>query len=163
MAYPASVIAFAFVNKAIEEGNPITQMKLQKILYFAQGVHLALNDKDHPLIKETFQAWKYGPVIPEIYREYKFYGSAPITDTTLITLFHGDIYEKMVEELDEKAKKTIEITWQNTKEIDGLKLSNWTHSVDSPWHKHYKEGVTDLPIPNEDIYDYFSKFMEKSA
>ena len=81
MAYPASFIANGFLTRAIQEGNLITQMKLQKILYFAQGLHLATYGT--PLIQENFQAWKFGPVIPEIYQIYKFYGSEPITDTTL--------------------------------------------------------------------------------
>ncbi|MGN6477898.1 MAG: Panacea domain-containing protein, partial [Flavipsychrobacter sp.] len=63
--YPASVIAYAFVIKGIEEGNPVTQMKLQKLVYFANGIYLAQGYG--PLIKESFQSWEYGPVVPEIY------------------------------------------------------------------------------------------------
>ena len=82
MAYPASLIAQLFVKKGIEEGNPITQMKLQKVVYFAHGLYLGSQRK--PLIKESFQAWKFGPVVPDIYHTYKLYGSAPITDTDWI-------------------------------------------------------------------------------
>jgi uncharacterized phage-associated protein len=65
MAYPASLIAQLFVNRAIKEGNPITQMKLQKMVYVAHGLYLASHNE--PLIKENFQAWRFGPVVPDIY------------------------------------------------------------------------------------------------
>lgn len=61
-SYSAKDIAMAFVKKAIESGKPVTQMQLQKMVYFAHGLHLA-NTKGEPLVKEEFQAWRYGPVI----------------------------------------------------------------------------------------------------
>ncbi|HJD56401.1 MAG TPA: DUF4065 domain-containing protein [Rickettsia endosymbiont of Pyrocoelia pectoralis] len=47
-----------------EAGDTITQLKLQKLIYFAQGVHLALFDK--PLFEEEIEAWKHGPVAPKL-------------------------------------------------------------------------------------------------
>ncbi|KJV77759.1 Panacea domain-containing protein [Orientia tsutsugamushi] len=44
-----------------EAGDVITKLKLQKLVYFAQGVHLALFDK--PLFKEDIEAWENGPVV----------------------------------------------------------------------------------------------------
>ena len=41
MAYSASLIADALVKRGIKEGRPVTQMKLQKMVYFAHGYHLA--------------------------------------------------------------------------------------------------------------------------
>ena len=82
MPYSASVIAYAFVQKGIEEGKFVTQMKLQKMVYFAHGYHLARYNE--PLIREEFEAWKFGPVVPSIYQSYKLYGSDMIIDTGLI-------------------------------------------------------------------------------
>lgn len=50
----------------------LTPLKLQKILYFAQGWYLANTSK--PLFREKIWAWKYGPVVKEVYNEYKRYG-----------------------------------------------------------------------------------------
>ncbi|MDI9364582.1 MAG: DUF4065 domain-containing protein [Flavobacterium sp.] len=158
MTYTASTIALKFVKLGIEYELPVTQMKLQKMLYFAQGIHLVLNDRK-PLFEESFQAWKYGPVIPQIYHQYKFYGSQPILDTELLIIFNNN--EAIIENLDTAAKKTIEFTWENTKDIDAIRLSNWTHNSGSPWSKHYVPGATDLVIPNEEIADYFSRFLVK--
>lgn len=48
--------------------HDITNMKLQKLLYFAQGLFLALKGK--PIFKEEIQAWKHGPVVPAAYEEF---------------------------------------------------------------------------------------------
>lgn len=151
--YSASKIAFEFVKKGIEQGVPVTQMKLQKMVYFAHGIHLALYDK--PLIKESFQAWKYGPVVPALYQAYKFYGSNPITDTDLIEL----LYDIDKEQLDNDSQESINNTWDTLKDINASQLSNWTHNTGSPWETNYVNGSSDINIPNEEIKEYFKKFM----
>ena len=156
MPYPAKVIAYAFVKRGIEEGIPVTQMKLQKMVYFAHGIHLALYG--NPLIKETFQAWKYGPVVRDIYNSFKFYGSQPISDT--IYLFSTELLEADLKNLDENACKAIEITWNTLKGLNAAQLSNWTHKEGSPWRAAYIEGVNEVAIPNESIQHYFEQFLE---
>jgi uncharacterized phage-associated protein len=156
MPYSASVIAYAFVKKAIEEGSPLTQMKLQKMVYFAQGIHLILHDE--PLIKENFQAWKYGPVVPAIYHDYKFYGSSPINDTELVEFDPKD-NELINFGMDINAQESVNETWKILKDSNAIQLSNWTHNEDSPWHKHFVNGVNDIDIPNVDIKNYFSRFL----
>jgi uncharacterized phage-associated protein len=156
MAYPASLIAFAFVKKGIDEGLFVTQMKLQKLVYFAQGAHLA---KYHqPLINETFQAWMYGPVIPEIYQDFKLYGSRPIIDTAEFT---PSLSYKPPFRLDAEAMDTINYTWGVLKDFSAMSLSKWTHRADGPWSKVYDPQVKSTPIPNDDIKQYFSKLLIK--
>jgi uncharacterized phage-associated protein len=57
-------------------GEPITNLKLQKLLYYAQGFYIALYDG--PLFSDDLEAWTYGPVVPDIYHQYKRYGSGVI-------------------------------------------------------------------------------------
>ena len=52
-------------------------MKLQKLAYFAHGWNLAI--RNTPLINESVEAWKFGPVIPSLYHDVKGYGMEPIT------------------------------------------------------------------------------------
>lgn len=59
-----------------KEGEVITNLKLQKLVYYAQSASLALYDT--PLFQEAIEAWKYGPVVPELYHAYKQYGSASL-------------------------------------------------------------------------------------
>lgn len=154
MPYPATLIAYAFVKRGIEEGAPVTQMKLQKMVYFAHGLHLAVYKT--PLIRDQIQAWKYGPVIPLIYQAYKFYGSAPISGTDLILLGNE---ENELASLDAKAKKTINYTWSALKDTDVIRLTNWTHKEGSPWKDNYVEGINEIPIPNATIQKYFETFL----
>ncbi|MEO5891780.1 MAG: type II toxin-antitoxin system antitoxin SocA domain-containing protein [Ferruginibacter sp.] len=154
--YPASLIAYYFVKKGIDEKTPVTQMKLQKMVYFAQGIHLIIHKQ--PLVTENFQAWKYGPVIPGIYNTYKFYGSEPIDDTDwAITMEENTDLSS----LDTDAMETLDYTWDTLKNTNAVKLSNWTHNPDSPWAKSYVPGVNDINIPNEKISEYFERFLVK--
>ena len=52
-----------------ESGSTITPLKLQKILYYAQGYYLAMYDE--ALFPEDFQAWAHGPANEQIYEKYK--------------------------------------------------------------------------------------------
>jgi uncharacterized phage-associated protein len=56
--------------------EPITNLKLQKLLYYAQGFYIALYDR--PLFSDDLEAWTYGPVVPDVYHQYKCYGSGVI-------------------------------------------------------------------------------------
>ncbi|OQY42717.1 MAG: hypothetical protein B6240_13665 [Desulfobacteraceae bacterium 4572_87] len=51
-----------------EAGDLISNLKLQKLVYYAQGFYLALYDE--PLFNEPIEAWTHGPVIRELYRSY---------------------------------------------------------------------------------------------
>ena len=62
-----------FLSKTIDEDSKITNLKLQKLLYYAQGFYLALFDKK--LFDEEIEAWQYGPVCVSIYHNFKGYGS----------------------------------------------------------------------------------------
>ncbi|NER49254.1 MAG: SocA family protein [Symploca sp. SIO1A3] len=70
--YSALDIAKYFITLASpEQEDFITNLKLQKLLYYAQGFYLAMFDK--PLFTEKIEAWQYGPVVPDIYHHYKQY------------------------------------------------------------------------------------------
>lgn len=155
MPYPASVIAYAFVKKGIEESNFLTQMKLQKVVYFAHGYHLAKFGT--PLIKEQFQAWQYGPVAPTIYQKYKLYGSDFIKSVDLLNRVSD--FQKYYLQLDANAIEAIDYTWETTKDLSASDLSNWTHLPDSPWDQAYIEGVNGILIDNKAIEDYFSTVL----
>lgn len=156
MSYRAKTIAYAFVKRGIDEGIPVTQMKLQKMVYVAHGIHLALYSE--PLIKEHFQAWKYGPVVRDIYSSYKFYGSKPIYHTDWLFSQESMIANEL-NTLDTKATKTIDTTWDALKTLNAGQLSNWTHKDESPWAQVYVEGVNDIVIPNEVIGNYFKQWV----
>ncbi|HEU4556472.1 MAG TPA: type II toxin-antitoxin system antitoxin SocA domain-containing protein [Longimicrobium sp.] len=68
----AQEVADYFTNLAQERGDELSNLKLQKLLYYAQGWHLGLHGT--PLFPEKFQAWPSGPVIPDVFWRYYDFG-----------------------------------------------------------------------------------------
>ncbi|MBX9704401.1 MAG: DUF4065 domain-containing protein [Silvanigrellaceae bacterium] len=75
--YQASSVANKMLEIASERGNVLTPMQLIKLVYLAHAWMLALHRR--PLAKEAVEAWKYGPVIPQLYHEIKNFRSNPVT------------------------------------------------------------------------------------
>lgn len=98
MAYKALDIANKLLSHAANngEGELMSNMKLQKMLYYQQGFHLAYFNT--PLFDEDIEAWMYGPVVPCVYEHFKGKGSMglePFADE--ITL--SDIEENLFDEV----------------------------------------------------------------
>ncbi|HEX2201715.1 MAG TPA: type II toxin-antitoxin system antitoxin SocA domain-containing protein [Longimicrobium sp.] len=74
-----NVVADYFVRFSHEVGDPITNLKLQKLVYYAQAWHLALQGER--LIADPFQAWVHGPVCPPLYQRFRPYGWNPISES----------------------------------------------------------------------------------
>ena len=73
MAYPVIQIANQLLLYSADAGRELmTNMKLQKMLYYQQGFHLAYFGT--PLFEEDIEAWMYGPVVPAVYEAYKAFG-----------------------------------------------------------------------------------------
>jgi len=157
--YSSITIAHNLIKRGIDECKPIDQMQLQKMLYFAQGYNLVMNNT--PLIEEDFQAWRYGPVIPQVYQTCKIYGSSLIKDLTIFELFVEDKYinDKAYNVISESGKKTIDLTWNALKKVDAINLSNWTHIDGSPWQLVYEAGSNHI-ISKESIKTYFLQFLK---
>ncbi|MBX3045432.1 MAG: DUF4065 domain-containing protein [Anaerolineales bacterium] len=72
----AKFVADYFLHRAREDEELISNMKLQKLLYYAQGFHLAMFDVS--LFKEEIVRWMHGPVVRDLYFEYNKYGAGSI-------------------------------------------------------------------------------------
>lgn len=145
--YSSSDIAKFFLHKSVGENIAITNLKLQKMLYIAHGLHLALTGE--PLLEERVECWPYGPVIKEIYYEYKNFGNGPITPDANQKEFN----------FDQSALQALDYTWETAKFTDPIKLSNWTHIEGSPWKRAFDENKS--VIPNHYIEEYFKQFLKE--
>jgi uncharacterized phage-associated protein len=76
VVYDPRSICNLILNEAVEAGRAISNLALQKLLYFAHGLHLV--ETKHPLVTGFFEAWKYGPVHPIAYGAFKKAGANPI-------------------------------------------------------------------------------------
>ena len=112
-------IADYFIALAQETGSFVSNLKLQKLVYYAQAWHLALHKE--PLFPEDFQAWVHGPVIPELYQKYKPFGWQPIEQEVNVQL--------PIVVLDFLAEVAQEYFG-----CDAYKLEQMTHS-EIPWQR----------------------------
>jgi uncharacterized phage-associated protein len=78
MRTAAQKVADYIISFFYEYGDAITNLKLQKLMYYAQAWHLAIFDK--PLFEGDFEAWVHGPVHMETYQRFKGYRWDPITE-----------------------------------------------------------------------------------
>ncbi|MEN8215513.1 MAG: type II toxin-antitoxin system antitoxin SocA domain-containing protein [Pseudomonadota bacterium] len=70
-------VARYFLAQVDEDaGDLISNLKLQKLVYYAQGINLALSD--HPLFPEALEAWIHGPAVPVLFHTYKSYEAGAI-------------------------------------------------------------------------------------
>ncbi|HET7461522.1 MAG TPA: type II toxin-antitoxin system antitoxin SocA domain-containing protein [Longimicrobium sp.] len=78
-AVTTNKIADWFIHFAHEVGDPITNLRLQKLVYYAQAWYLALHGKR--LIPAEFQAWVHGPVCHPLYQRFRGYAWNPISES----------------------------------------------------------------------------------
>lgn len=133
-------------------------MKLQKLVFFAHAWNLALNDKS--LLNESFEAWPYGPVVPSLYHELKGYGSAPVEK--YLTEFDPStqqIRAFVPNEQDTAFWSLFEQVWKLYGDHSAIKLSDMTHTVDSPWDQARKK--LHKVIPDDSLKSYFKDLVAR--
>jgi len=114
----------------------IDQMKMQKLLYYAQAWWLAI--KGESLFDEEIYAWPWGPVVPYIYGEFKEFGRSPIVGkraTELVKTGEGALNFRIREPAkpDKEVMSFLEAVWDAHKSLTGGQLSNATHADGEPW------------------------------
>lgn len=139
--YSALEVAKYVIDRCNELNRSISNLKLQKILYFIQIEFLVtLNTV---CFKEAIEAWDFGPVVPVVYHEYKVYGSASIPCDQVgipvsIIKAHKDIIDGVVEQCSQYSAAT---------------LVDITHRQ-APWINNYKKGRGSI-ISTEELKEYF--------
>ena len=167
MSYPAAAIANYFIQHAVERGEYLTPMKLQKLVYFAHGWHLALTDGE-ALIDESIQAWEYGPVVPSLFHEFKEFGARPIMRKANQTSGSFPILEYQEPEVrqdDEAVRTLLRRVWDIYGSRSAADLSALTHLPGTPWDRALKENPGGLPkhfdLPDQWINEYFSEKLDE--
>ena len=127
-----------------EIGDTISNLKLQKLLYFAQGFHLAIFEK--PLFPESIEAWTHGPVVPKIYHQFKTCGVSGIP-----------VQEINLKLISKNAKNLLDEIWNVYGQFSAWKLRDITHE-----HTPWKETPRGETIPISSMKSYF-KTLVKTA
>lgn len=139
--YKASLLAKYIVDKCTNDGRPITNLQLQKILYFIQLNFIRILNK--LAFEDDMEAWQHGPVVPEVYGEYSYCGGTPIYQT------YAGIKEKIN---IGNEKDIIDAVVEMARDMDPWDLVKISHKEGTPWSQVY-HGMRDT-IPKELIYKY---------
>lgn len=123
-----------------DAGDVITNLKAQKLLYYAQGVSLA--KLGTPLFNDDFVAWQHGPVIKDLYHKLKRFGSNQIVS----------IQDLKVSKFTDEEQDVLVSVYKTFGQFSAWKLRDMTH-IEDPW----KNVKMDDIITKESIRAFFSK------
>jgi uncharacterized phage-associated protein len=125
----------------------LPNLSLQRILYLAHMVYMGQHDGD-PLLKETFQAWEFGPVVPIVYRHAHIFGDKPV----------GNVFHSIPDmEAVTDTYRTIKDAVEALGDAEPARLVALTHWEKGAWYRTYASGIHHAVIPNEDIIEEYRK------
>jgi uncharacterized phage-associated protein len=148
MVYPVTDVADWFIartNSDEEFGENITNLKLQKLIYYAQGFNLAWYGE--PLFDEPIEAWMHGPVVRSLYDRYQSYKSNPIPTRED---FDPSIF-------DDRTANLLEEVYGTYGQFSAWGLRNLTHE-EAPWKETPNLGV----ISREKMAQYFAESLTRA-
>jgi uncharacterized phage-associated protein len=142
------LIQLAYSANDPEDSDCLCPMRLQKLLYYVQGWSLALRGR--PMFAEHIEAWKFGPVVPEIYQRFKPFGIEIIKPEEA-----GE-----PENLTPTDRRFTESIWSEYKAYSATKLREMSHR-ETPWkdarHGLPPESRSSEVISNEALHSFFSQ------
>lgn len=173
-------VANLVIDEARRRGTPVTNLSLQKILYFIQGRYLV--EKNAPLMSGFFEAWQYGPVHPLIYDAFKHKGASPLLEvaqkrdlmTGAIKPIDAPTDQHIVQWISDVASSYIRLSPGRLVELSHANESPWdiltkceeggrrfglriTHEMIRSRFKHHKVSIDEFPRsgePNEESPPY---------
>ena len=152
--YTAAQIAEYILDKANKEGRPISNKKLQKLVFYSQAWSIVLNNKR--LFPEKIEAWVHGPAVRTLYVKFKEFGYSPIkTD--------GDA--GVVSEISLKDRKLLDDVWNVYGKFDASYLELLTHS-EKPW-QDARQGLqshesSENEITPSSLKDFYSEKLREA-
>lgn len=146
--YPVLDVCKYIINYCNEKDYSVSNLKLQKLLYFIQAYFLTKTGK--PCFREDIEAWDFGPVVPEAYFQYKQYGAGPIP-----YVFYSPM-SQVGEGITDQDKVYIEKVLDIFARYSATDLVTVTHRQD-PWKDVYDPRRYHIKITNESIRKYFNR------
>lgn len=140
------VADYLLSRASLEDGDLISHLKLQKLVYYCQGFHLVMFDR--PMFNAKIEAWEHGPVVRELWFQFNSLGSNSIPAPEHLN--RADYSQDELELMDE----VFEVYGQ----FSAWKLRNMTHA-EPPWSVAYSQGKN-TEITHESLKSYFSTLVE---
>lgn len=145
--YAAGDIAKFILSMATPEENDFSNLKLQKLCYYVQG--LCSSMRGAPLFQERVCAWDHGPVVEALYHEYKPFRAGAIP-----------IPEFKPNSIDNRDQKAIRDVVEHFGQFSAWALRNMTHD-ERPWADAYKRA-SGSEITVQAMIEFFRPQIEDS-
>lgn len=150
-------VANFILDYAEKNSIVVTNLALQKIIYFCHAWFLVSANK--PLIKQNFEAWEFGPVLPYLYRSFKGFGENKITARA--TKLDPKTGDKIIAKVDmEKSEESLlEDIVSFYSRLSASQLVEQSHVLGGPWYEvwHYEEKINPgMQISNQAILSFYT-------
>ena len=144
-----TISALSAATTACEaSGWRLSNLELQKLLFLSHRTFMGRNDAE-PIVNEGFEAWDYGPVIPELYRIVWPFGAGRIDALPPVRRRRSrDEHHVIREVVDHFSGRT------------AGQLVDLTHSPGGAWDRCYVPGRRHTPIPNEYILQEYRRLVD---
>lgn len=156
--FDGRAVANFILDVSSQNGREITNLALQKIVYFCHVWSLVLLGR--PLIKQEFEAWKHGPVLQYLYHQFKNCDRRPINERA--------------QKLDQATGSQVVVEYRFDSDIESLlhkvvvtysrfsagELVEISHEKGGPWDKvwnHQGQVNPGMRICNQEIVDFYSR------
>jgi len=136
-------IADEILRIAKRHKKTLTPLQLMKLVYLSYGWYFGLTGRK--LFIERIEAWKYGPIIPDLYRATKKFRRNHIPMNL--------IDDKTA--VDNETSQFLEQIFKNYGFLNGIALSQLTHEAGSPWDVVYSNNSYGVQIPDDLIKEYY--------
>jgi uncharacterized phage-associated protein len=157
-AYPADNnaitpqdIAAYFLMRSAFDGDLITPLKMQKLVYYAYAWTLAIEHTR--LFQDKFQAWPNGPVIPDLYQQLKRYGASPIA-IDFAGVGNESVQKQLMDKIPVAVRDVLDEVYETYMPLTAFELVSLTHN-ELPWKNARKDVApterSDNYITDEDI------------
>ncbi|WP_060482063.1 Panacea domain-containing protein [Pseudomonas sp. NBRC 111119] len=149
-------VANYFIQKSFDRGVPLTPMQVLKLVYISHGWFRGYFSQN--LINDAVQAWRYGPVIPDLYRKLKHYGRGTIDSAIPGYGVPGDYQNPLS---NPHTLALLDRIWEIYGGYTGVQLSAMTHQTGTPWdqiwHQSGGDNYSGAIIPNELIERHYKE------
>lgn len=124
--------AYYLINKFNQGGQDVSNLQIQKLMYFFEAYYMNIHDDVDKLYECNFNAWAFGPVAIPLYKEFRKFGNGPII-LTKENIENGN-------SISEDKKRLLDKMYEVFKDVSPQTLVQITHMSDSPWDKVWKKN-----------------------
>ncbi|MBV1702501.1 MAG: DUF4065 domain-containing protein [Hyphomicrobiales bacterium] len=130
--YDPKIICNVMLDEAAHQGLVVTNLALQKLLYFAHAHHLI--ETKQPLVQGYFEAWQYGPVHPAAYKAFKAAGNRPINFKAERQEPLSGRMQPIADEVSATVRHLVVRVITSYGRLTPGRLVEISHARDAPWH-----------------------------